>query len=147
MYVREIVLAYRARPSPVAIDSSQRLSTPHEAAAVLTALLSEEAVEVFGMLCLTTTHRLDAYYEVSRGSLDATIVHPRDVFKVALIANTAAVIFGHNHPSGDPSPSPTDRELTRRLVSAGTLLGVDVLDHIVVGYDGRYFSFKETGGL
>jgi DNA repair protein RadC len=147
MNVREIVLAYRARPSSVAIDSSQRLSTPHEAAVVFTALLSEEAVEVFGMLCLTTTHRLHAYYEVSRGSLDATIVHPRDVFKVALIANTAAVIFGHNHPSGDPSPSPADRELTRRLASAGTLLGVEVLDHIVVGHDGQYFSFKEAGGL
>ena len=147
MYVREIVLAYRARPSPLRIDSRFTLERPRDAAEVFAGLLSEESVEVFGMLCLTTRHRLHAYYEVSRGSLDTTIVHPRDVFKVALIANTAAVIFGHNHPSGDPAPSPDDRELTRRLTSAGSLLGVDVLDHIIVGHDGRYFSFKETGGF
>lgn len=147
MYVRELVLAYRARLSPLRIDSRFTLRSPRDAAEVFAGLLSEESVEVFGMLCLTTKHRLQAYYEVSRGSLSSTVVHPRDVFKVALIANTAAVIFGHNHPSGDPAPSPEDRELTRRLESAGALLGVDVLDHIIVGHDGRHFSFKEAGGF
>jgi DNA repair protein RadC len=98
------------------------------------------------ILCLTTKHRVIAYHEVSRGTLDATLVHPREVFKVALLANAAAIILTHNHPSGDPSPSPDDVQLTRRLVEAGVLLGVEVLDHIIVG-DGRYYSFQEVGGL
>ena len=147
MYVRELVLAYRARPSPIGIDSSQRLSAPREAAAVLTALLSHEAIEVFAIVCLSTKHHLQAYYEVSRGSLDATLVHPRDVFKAAIMANAAALIMAHNHPSGDPTPSPDDLLITRKLVQAGEVLGVDVVDHIIVGHDGKYYSFKETGGL
>ena len=68
------------------------------------------------------------------------------MFKAALLANAAAIILCHNHPSGDPSPSVDDVQLTRRLVDAGTLLGVDVLDHIIVG-DSRYYSFKEAGRL
>ena len=147
MYVRELVLAYRARPSPLRLDNCRQFLHPRDSAELFAGLLSEESVEVFGMLCLTTKCRLLAYYQVSRGSLSNTIVHPRDVFKVALIANAASVIFGHNHPSGDPTPSPDDYELTRRLASAGVLLGVEVLDHLVVGHDGRYFSFKEAGGL
>ena len=68
------------------------------------------------------------------------------MFKAALLANAAAIILVHNHPSGDPSPSADDVQLTRRLVDAGTLLGVDVLDHIIIG-DGRYYSFRELGRL
>jgi len=147
MYVREMVLTYRARASPVGIDGRRPLGKPSDAALVLNALLSDQVVEVFGILCLTTKHRFQGYYEVSRGSLDATPVHPRDVFKAAIIANAAAVILAHNHPSGDPLPSSDDRDLTRRLVEVGNLIGVDVLDHIIVGHDGRYYSFKEAGGL
>jgi DNA repair protein RadC len=98
------------------------------------------------MLCLSTKHRVIAYHEVSRGTLDSTLVHPREVFKAALLANAAAIIVNHNHPSGDPSPTIDDLEVTRRLVAAGEILGIVVLDHIVVG-DGRYFSFKEAGRL
>jgi DNA repair protein RadC len=87
-----------------------------------------------------------AYHEVSRGTLDATLVHPREVFKAALLSNAASIILTHNHPSGDPTPSPDDHQLTRRLVDAGRLIGVEVLDHIIVG-DGRYFSFREGGRL
>jgi len=72
--------------------------------------------------------------------------HPREVFKAALLANAAAIILTHNHPSGDPTPSADDMALTRRLAEAGTLIGVEVLDHIIVG-DGRYFSFREGGRL
>jgi DNA repair protein RadC len=87
-----------------------------------------------------------AYHEVSRGTLDATLVHPREVFKAALLANAATIVLAHNHPSGNPAPSPDDMALTRRLIDAGRLLGVDVLDHIVIG-DGRYVSFRERGWL
>ena len=74
------------------------------------------------------------------------LVTPRDVFKAAILANAAAVILAHSHPSGDPTPSRDDVELTSRLTAAGVLLGIEVLDHIVVG-DGRYVSFKEIGRL
>ncbi len=87
-----------------------------------------------------------AYHEVSRGTLYATLVHPREVFKAALLANAAAIILTHNHPSGDPAPSPDDMALRRRLVDAGTLIGVDVVDHIIIG-DGCYVSFRERGWL
>jgi DNA repair protein RadC len=98
---------------------------------------------VFAMLCLSTKHRIIAYHEVSRGTLDSTLVHPREVFKAALLADTAAIVVSHNHPSGDPSPPIDDLDVTRRLVAAGEILGILVLDHIVVG-DGCYFSFKEA---
>jgi DNA repair protein RadC len=81
---------------------------------------------------------------VSKGTLDASLVHPREVFKVAVVANAAAVILVHNHPSGDPEPSPEDVALTRRLVEAGTLLGIPVLDHVIVGEEG-FVSLAERG--
>ena len=83
---------------------------------------------------------------MSRGTLDSTLVHPREVFKAAILANAAAVVLAHVHPSGDPTPSRDDVELTRRLSSAGALLGIEILDHIVVGH-GCYTSFKELGVL
>ncbi len=78
---------------------------------------------------------------VSMGSLDSSVVHPREVFKEAISASAASVIFVHNHPSGDPEPSEDDIELTRRLVEAGKLLGILVLDHVIVG-DGTFVSLK-----
>lgn len=78
------------------------------------------------------------------GPLDTLLVHPREVFKAALLANAAAIVVAHNHPSGDPTPSPDDMEMTRRLVAAGGVLGMSVLDHIIVGHGG-YYSFHEGG--
>ena len=146
--LRELTIRYSVKADttgqPVLIG--QTLSTPAASAVALAALLQDEPGEVFAILCLSTKHRVIAYHEVSRGTLDATLVHPREVFKAALLANAAAIIVTHNHPSGDPSPSPDDMALTRRLVDSGKLIGVDVLDHIVIG-DGRYVSFREQGWL
>ena len=83
---------------------------------------------------------------VAVGTLNSTVVEPRDVFREAMLGAAAAVVVFHNHPSGDPSPSPDDVELTRRLAAAGTLMGIDVVDHIVLG-DTRYCSLKEMGRL
>ena len=113
---------------------------------MLVKLLQDQPGEVFAILCMSTKHRVIAYHEVSRGTLDATLVHPREVFKAALLANAASIVLCHNHPSGEPTPSPDDIQLTRRLVAAGMLLGVEVLDHIIVG-DSRYYSFKASGCL
>ena len=83
---------------------------------------------------------------LSVGTLDASLVHPREVFREATTAGVAAVVLFHNHPSGDPTPSRDDIALTSRLVEAGELMGIAVLDHVVLG-ESRYFSFKESGRL
>jgi DNA repair protein RadC len=102
--------------------------------------------EVFKVVLLDAKHAILRDTTVSEGSLTLSIVHPREVFAMAVKESAAAVIFLHNHPSGDPSPSEEDRILTARLVSAGELLGIRVLDHLVVG-DGRYVSFADQGWL
>ena len=146
--LRELTIRYSVKADtegqPICVGRT--LSKPADSAAVLMALLQDEPGEVFAILCLSTKHRVIAYHEVSRGTLDATLVHPRDVFRAALMSNTGSLILAHNHPSGDPCPSADDIQLTHRLVAAGALLGVDVLDHIIVG-DGRYYSFKEGAML
>jgi DNA repair protein RadC len=129
-----------------AVMVSRHVYGPRAAGGMFLELLNDEPAEVFGLLCVSVKRRIIAYHEVSRGALDATTVHPREVFKAALLANAFGIIVGHNHPSGDPEPSPDDIALTRRLVSAGDLIGIPVFDHIVVG-DGRYVSFMETGRL
>ena len=102
--------------------------------------------EIFKVILLDAKHAIVREATVSEGSLTLSIVHPREVFTMAVKESAAAVIFLHNHPSGDPTPSQEDRVLTARLVSAGDVLGIRVLDHIVVG-DGRYVSFADQGWL
>lgn len=145
MYVRELVVSYRRR-HVMSASGSRSVSTPAEAASVFASIMGEEAVEVFGFLSLTTRHHLIAYHQISRGGIDRTPVSPREVFQMALLSHAAAIVIGHNHPSGDPSPSSDDVALTWKLTQAGELIGVSVLDHVIVG-DHRYYSFKEGGRL
>jgi len=102
--------------------------------------------EVFKVILLDAKHAIMRDATVSEGSLTLSIVHPREVFTLAVKESAAAVIFLHNHPSGDPTPSQEDHVLTARLVSAGEVLGIRVLDHLVIG-DGRYVSFADQGWL
>jgi DNA repair protein RadC len=102
--------------------------------------------EVFKTVMLNTKNQIIKQRNVSVGSLSASIVHPREVFSEALKIGCAAVIFVHNHPSGDPTPSVDDVDTTRRLVNAGDILGIKVLDHVIIG-NGVYVSFKEKGLL
>jgi DNA repair protein RadC len=108
--------------------------------------LRELRHEIFKVVLLDAKHAIMRDATVSEGSLTLSIVHPREVFTLAVRESAAAVIFLHNHPSGDPTPSQEDRVLTARLVSAGEVLGIRVLDHLVVG-DGRYVSFADQGWL
>ena len=103
-------------------------------------------VEEFHIATLDAQHRLENDILVTRGILNSSLVHAREVFRQAIAENAYAVILIHNHPSGDPTPSPEDRLVTSQLVSAGKLLGIDVLDHIIVGR-GRFTSFAESGIL
>jgi DNA repair protein RadC len=102
--------------------------------------------EIFKTVLLDAKHAVLRDITVSEGSLTMSLVHPREVFSLAVRESAAAVIFLHNHPSGDPQPSAEDRALTTRLVAAGEVLGIQVLDHLIIG-DGRYVSFAERGWL
>ena len=108
--------------------------------------LMEETKEVFLTLHLDGKNRIICVDLVSVGSLNQSIVHPREVFKTALLSNAAAVLLIHQHPTGDPSPSSEDIAITRRLKEAGEILGLKVLDHIIIG-EGEYLSFVERGLL
>jgi DNA repair protein RadC len=107
-----------------------------------------ETAEVFWILCLNAQHRLigNAPEAITRGILNSSLVHPREVFVCAIVARAAAVVLCHNHPSGDPTPSQDDRSVTEQLVAAGRLLDIPVVDHVIVGR-GRYTSFAEAGLL
>ena len=107
--------------------------------------LSSQAEEVMVMLVLDTKNNVIGAFEVSRGSLNSSIVHPREVFKRALLLNGASIILAHNHPSGDTTPSREDIDVTKRLVEGGNILGIEVLDHLIIGDNGRYRSFREMG--
>jgi DNA repair protein RadC len=123
-----------------------RFSSPREIAHHLLPQFGALPVEQFGVLMLDTKHHIIRVKIVSIGSVDQTVVHPREVFREAAVASAAAIILFHNHPSGDPAPSPDDIALTHRLVEAGAIMGIDVLDHLILS-DHRYFSMREAGSL
>jgi DNA repair protein RadC len=108
--------------------------------------LRDLAVEEFRLLALDTQHRVVRELLITRGLLDSSLVHPREVFRAAIAEAAAGIVVLHNHPSGNPAPSPDDRTITRQLVEAGRLLDIPVYDHVIVGGD-RYFSFAEAGLL
>jgi DNA repair protein RadC len=125
-----------------------------EAPAAIVDLLREDnrllQVETFQVILLNTRHRLIRVEQISQGTLDTILVHPREVFKAAIAANAAALVLAHNHPSGDPTPSEADIKVTRDLIRAGQLLKIDVLDHIIIGRATRerpkdYASLRELG--
>lgn len=101
--------------------------------------------EHFWALALNTKNQLLRLTEVSVGSLNASIVHPRELYKVAVTVSAASLVVVHNHPSGDPSPSSADVQLTRRLQKAGDVLGIELLDHVVIGDGGEHSSLRDLG--
>ena len=126
--------------------ASASLQSPADAARYLLPRYGARPVETFGLLALDARHRLRREAVVSVGCLTASLVHPREVFQEAVVSRAAALVLFHNHPSGDPEPSAEDLALTRRLSAAGSLMGIEILDHLVLGA-GRYVSLKERGVL
>ena len=122
------------------------LGSPQDVAAYLLPGHGSGSVEQFGIVLLDTKHRVIRTAVLSVGTLDASLVHPREVFRTAAEHGAAALVLFHNHPSGDPTPSGDDIALTKRLAEAGVLMGIEVLDHLVLA-DSKYFSFKEAGRL
>jgi DNA repair protein RadC len=128
------------------IDERVQFLTPRQAADYIIPLFGGRPFEQFGVVLLDTKNRVLRVRIVSTGSIDGTLVHPREVFREAALAHASGVVLFHNHPSGDPAPSPDDFRLTRRLQRAGIVMGIDVVDHVIVA-DRRYFSFREAGKL
>jgi DNA repair protein RadC len=117
------------------------------AAEILWQVLEGADREHVVVLLLDTQNQILGLHTVTVGTLDASLVHPREIFKAGILANAASILLAHNHPSGDPTPSAEDRAVTRLLVDAGVTLGIEVLDHVVLGDRPRYHSFREAGQM
>jgi len=125
-------------------DKRPLVKKPEEVMDLVKGRLAGKKEEHFLALFLNTRGQEIKTVEISVGSLDASIVHPREVFREAMAASAASVVLAHNHPSGDPEPSAEDIQLTKRLVEVGELVGIEVLDHIIVG-DNSFISLKRKG--
>ena len=123
------------------LSESPLVRSATDAACILAPYLRDELVEVFVVMLLDGRHRLMAIHNVSRGTMTSSLVHPREVFRPAVLAGSVSILVAHNHPSGDPTPSREDDAVTERLVSAGELLGIPLLDHVIIGEG--YVSYRE----
>jgi DNA repair protein RadC len=122
------------------------IGRPRDAAVYLLPRFGSRAIEQFGIVLLDSRHRVTRTTVLVSGTLNTSVVEPREVFREATLGGAAAIVVFHNHPSGDPTPSSEDTDLTRRLAAAGVLMGIDLVDHLILG-DARYFSFRESGWL
>ncbi|MBN1699586.1 MAG: DNA repair protein RadC [Spirochaetales bacterium] len=122
-----------------------KIRYPHDIVIHL-ASYAVESQEYFLVITLNGAHEVIAVHEISKGIVNRAIVHPREVFRAAIADNAAAVIISHNHPSGNVDPSPEDRSITNTLVSAGKIICIEVLDHVILGAE-TYYSFQENGIL
>jgi DNA repair protein RadC len=141
------------RDGSVLREGSREIAdNPGIVAQVVRRLIGDSPQEHLVMLAVDARSRIIGISEVSRGTLSASLVHPRETFRTAILLNAAACIVAHNHPSGDCSPSADDRDTTRRLVRAGEILGIPLLDHVILGdaaegQAGQFYSFREHGLL
>ena len=127
-------------------DVNKKIQSPEDAYEVAQKVIkaSEYAEENLWLITLDTKNNITGIFTVSTGSLNSSLVHPREVFKRAMLQNAASIIICHNHPSGDPTPSKDDIGITKRLYEAGEIIGIKLLDHIIAG-DNSYTSLKEKG--
>ena len=134
------------RVGPKQVHENTPCRSPKDVARFMEKYAERELVENFWVIALDAQHRVlrDAPIVITTGILTSSLVHPREVFRAAIVAGAAAIILAHNHPSGDPSPSSDDRVVTEQLVAAGKLLDIPVHDHVVLGR-GRYVSMAEAG--
>jgi DNA repair protein RadC len=135
--IREIEYSYNKRPKINGMDDVIKAVMP---------LIADPNKEFFIALYLNTKNGIIKQEVVSIGSLSANVVHPREVFRTAIVVSASSIIVAHNHPSGDPAPSREDIEITKKLAEAGKMIGIELLDHVILGKD-RNYGFKESGML
>lgn len=122
------------------------IKNPQSIVKAIRSSIKDKAKEHFKLILLDSRNKIIGISTISIGTLNASLVHPREIFKEAIIHNSASVVLAHNHPSGDPEPSEEDIKITERLVESGKILGIEVIDHIVIGKT-NFVSFKERGLL
>jgi DNA repair protein RadC len=145
MYRLPVVRVALVRDGTI-MSETRSIGGPADAAAVLRSIIGDYDREAFAVLLVDAKHRVIGAHIASVGTLDSAQTGPREVFRAAIVAGAKALILGHNHPSGDPTPSSADLHLTRRLVKAGELLGIPVLDHIIIG-ESKHLSLRERGEI
>ena len=123
-----------------------KISSPQDIGNVYMEELRYKKKKIFRVVLLNTKNVIIGSKDISEGSLNASIVHPREVFLEAIKKSANKMILMHNHPSGDPTPSSEDINITKRLISAGQIVGIEILDHVIIG-DGSFYSFKENGQI
>ena len=121
------------------------IRSPKDSAVIMREFIGNSDREQFVVACLDMKNKVTNITLVSMGSLNASVVHAREVFKTAILSNSASIICAHNHPSGNPAPSPEDIVVTNKLIEAGNTLGIQVLDHIIIGDDDKFFSLNQNG--
>ena len=127
--------------------SSRKIGTPKEAAELGRIFLEDSDREQLIVCCLDTKNQPTSISVVSVGSVNSSIVHPREIMKCAILSNSSSIIMMHNHPSGDPTPSTEDINVSKRIFEASKLLGIELIDHIIIGREERFVSLKEKGLL
>lgn len=147
--LREVCTYWRptvSGPDGVAIKIPRgSLCGPAAVAQIGASIIGAEVVEVFGVVLCDARNAPIGWVEVSRGTVNTTLVDPGAVVRPAVLIGAAALACVHNHPSGDPAPSPEDAEVTRRVQAAAAVFGLTVLDHVVIGGEGRFYSFRDSG--
>ena len=133
------------RADYIPLKERTKIRSPRDIKNLVGSLLESSDREQIVAVLVDTKNGVIGVHVVSVGDLSSTLVHPREVFKAAILANAASLILAHNHPSGDPAPSPEDIAVTKRIAEAGELLGIELLDHVVIGDAGRFASLKEKG--
>lgn len=141
----EIVKIKMVKDRELRNEYDQKIGTPFSLYKILRTLLEEEDRENFLVISLDTKNHINGINVISTGTLNSSLAHPREVFKMAILNNSNSIIIAHNHPSGDTEPSNEDIKVTDRLIECGKILGIEVLDHIIVGEG--YYSFKEKGKI
>ena len=135
--IREIEYSYDKRPKISGMDDVIKAVKP---------MIADQNKEFFITLYLNTKNGIIKQEVISVGSLSANVVHPREVFRTACVVSASSIIVAHNHPSGDPAPSREDIEITKKLAEAGKMIGIELLDHVILGQD-RNYGFQESGML
>ncbi len=130
------------RISKTKVEKGKTIFTPSKAAEILMEDMRYLEQEVVKTVLLDVKNKIIKIAEITKGGLSSSIVHPRDVFKEAIRKNSAAIIMAHNHPSGEPTPSSEDIRISKKIAKSGTILGIELVDHIIIG-DGKYVSLKE----
>lgn len=135
------------KESSVKYETDKLINSPAAAAEYFKKIfdIGNRPNEIFAILALTAKNKLAGAHMISQGTVNNANVHPREVYKCAILNNATAIVLGHNHPSGDLSPSREDIETTKRLILAGKIIGIDVLDHIIMGDSNNYMSLREQG--